>query len=48
MLQLLYSGKSPEYLVKRTGRVSELVWTFWNAENLLLLLGVEKLFLIYM
>jgi hypothetical protein len=48
MLQLLYPGKSPEYLVKKAGRVSEPVWTFWNAENLFLLLGVEELFLIYM
>jgi hypothetical protein len=48
MLQLPCSGKSPEYVVKRAGRVSELVWTFWNAEYLFLLLGVEELVLIYM
>jgi hypothetical protein len=48
ILQLLYPEKGPEYLVKRAGRLSELVWTFWNAENLFLLLGVKELFLIYM
>jgi len=47
MLQLLYPGKTPEYLAKGAGRLSEPVWTFWNAENLFLLLGVEELFVIY-